>query len=90
MNNLHHPYADDDFVESSIDLGRGSNQWSYLIRKIGQTVAVELIRVHFFTYLRNCVPVVHENLSAFSPLDRNRLATFWGHVVMVDTTFGLK
>ena len=47
MNNLHHPHADDDFVESSIDLARGSNQRRYLIRKIGQTVAVELIKVHF-------------------------------------------
>ena len=51
MNNLHHPDADDDFVESSIDLGRGSNQRRYLIREIGQTVAVELIKVHF---LRTC------------------------------------
>ena len=51
MNNLHHPHADDDFVESSIDLGRGSSQRRYLIRKIGQTVAVELIKVHL---LRTC------------------------------------
>ena len=41
MNNLQNPHADDDFVESSIDLSR----------KIGQTVAVELIKVHF---LRTC------------------------------------
>ena len=76
MNNLHHPHADDDFVESSIDLGRGSNQRRYLSGKIGQTVAVELIKVHFFkypqSYLRNCVPVAHENLSALSRVDRNR------------------
>ena len=41
MNNLQNPHADDDFVESSIVLSR----------KIGQTVAVELIKVHF---LRTC------------------------------------
>ena len=41
MNNLQNPHADDDFVESSIDLSR----------KIGQTVAVELIKVHI---LRTC------------------------------------
>ena len=41
MNNLQNPHANDDFVESSIDLSR----------KIGQTVAVELIKVHF---LRTC------------------------------------
>ena len=41
MNNLQNPHADDDFVESSIDLSR----------KIGQTVAVELNKVHF---LRTC------------------------------------
>ena len=41
MNNLQNPHADDDFVERSIDLSR----------KIGQTVAVELIKVHF---LRTC------------------------------------
>ena len=51
MNNLHYPHADDDFVESSIDLGRGSNQRRYPSRKIGQTVVVELIKVHF---LRTC------------------------------------
>ena len=62
MNNLQNPHADDDFVERSIDLSR----------KIGQTVAVELIKVHFFTYLRDCLPVVHENLSALSRVDRNR------------------
>ena len=44
MNNLQNPHADDDFVERSIDLSR----------KIGQTVAVELIKVHF---LRTCETV---------------------------------
>ena len=51
LNNLHDPHADDDFVETSIDLGRGSNQRRYLSRKLGQAVAVELIKVHF---LRTC------------------------------------
>ena len=46
LNNLHDPHADDDFVESSIDLSR----------KIGQTVAVELIKVHF---LRTCGTVYY-------------------------------
>ena len=41
MNNLQNLHADDDFVESSIVLSR----------KIGQTVAVELIKVHI---LRTC------------------------------------
>ena len=80
MNNLHHPHADDDFVESSIDLSRGSNQGRYLSRTIEQTVALELIKVFFFffcfffcTYLLwDCLPVVHENLSALSRADRNR------------------
>ena len=37
MNNLQNPHADDDFVESSIDLSR----------KVGQTVVIELIKVPF-------------------------------------------
>ena len=56
MNNLQNPHADDDFVESSIDLSR----------KIGQTVAVELIKVHFLCtcgtvylwYMKICLRLV--------------------------------
>ena len=73
-------------LESSIDLGRGSDQRRYLSRKIEQTVDVELIKVPFYVSVGLSACGTWHGLSVLSRVDRNRWSTSWTHVVMVDST----